>query len=62
LATVKSMEATAKDLNKPMELVIYPDAGHNFIKGAKYGADDADDAWRRATDAVHQYLNETSAH
>jgi hypothetical protein len=45
-----------------MELVIYPDAEHNFIKGAKYRAYDADDAWRRTTDALHQYLSETSDH
>jgi hypothetical protein len=62
LATAKSMEATAKELNKPMELVIYPNAEHNFIKGVKYRADDADDAWRRTTGVLHQYLNETCAH
>lgn len=58
LATIKDMEATAKELGKPMELVVYPEAGHNFIKGLDYRAADAEDAFRRTTDALHQYLNE----
>lgn len=57
LETIKSMEATAKELNKPMDLVVYPNAEHNFIKGATYRADDADDAWHRTADALHRYLN-----
>jgi dienelactone hydrolase len=61
LTTIKSMEVTAKELNKPMQLVTYPDAEHNFAKGSTYRAEDADDAWRRTTDALHQYLNGTSA-
>jgi dienelactone hydrolase len=57
LTTLKSMGSTAKELNKPMELVVYPNAEHNFVKGSTYRADDADDAWRRTTDTLHQYLN-----
>jgi dienelactone hydrolase len=40
-----------------MDLVVYPNAEHNFIKGAAYRADDADDTWRRTTDTLHRYLN-----
>jgi dienelactone hydrolase len=57
LTTLKSMQTTAKELNKPMELVIYPNAEHNFIKGGTYRADDADDAWRHTIDALQQYLH-----
>lgn len=57
LTTIKNMEAEAKELGKPMDLVAYPDAGHNFIKGADYNASDADDAWRRTTDVLSKYLS-----
>jgi dienelactone hydrolase len=57
LTTLKSMQTTANELEKPMELVIYPNAEHNFIKGGAYRADDADDAWRHTTDALQQYLH-----
>ncbi len=62
LTTLKDMEATAKKLGKPMELVVYPEAGHNFIRGLDYRADDANDAWRRTTNELHRYLNEPDAH
>jgi len=57
LTTLKSMETTAQELNKPMELIIYPKAEHNFIKGGTFRADDADDAWRHTTDTLRKYLN-----
>jgi dienelactone hydrolase len=57
LETIRSMETIAKGLNKPMDLVVYPDAEHNFIKGATYRADDTDNAWRRTADTLHRYLN-----
>ena len=62
LATIKDMQATAKDLGKPMELVVYPNADHNFSAGPNYRADDAADAWRRTTDVLHQYLTATAVH
>jgi alpha-beta hydrolase superfamily lysophospholipase len=61
LTTMRSMEAAAKQLGKPMEVVVYPNADHNFIKGPNYRADDTDDAWRRTTDALHQYLDDAPA-
>jgi len=62
LATIQSMQATAKQAGKSMELVVYPDAEHNFIKGDTYRADDADDAWKRTTAALSQYLADVPAH
>ena len=62
LTTAKDMETNAKELGKPMELVVYPEAGHNFIKGLDYRAADADDAWRRTIDALHRLLNEPGTH
>ena len=62
LATIQSMQATAKDLGKPMDLVVYPDAQHNFIKDASYRPADANDAWKRTTAALAQYLGDTPAH
>ncbi|MDR3487703.1 MAG: dienelactone hydrolase family protein [Bradyrhizobium sp.] len=51
------METTAQELNKPMELIIYPKAEHNFIKSGTYRADAADDAWRHTTVTPRKYLN-----
>jgi len=62
LATIQAMEATAKATGKSMELVVYPDAEHNFVKGDTYRADDADDAWKRTTAALSQYLADAPAH
>ncbi|MGA2127551.1 MAG: dienelactone hydrolase family protein [Xanthobacteraceae bacterium] len=62
LTTMRSMEATAKELGAPMEVVVYPDAGHAFIQGSNFRAGDADDAWRRTTDALHSHLGETPDH
>ena len=62
LATIQSMQATAKKLGKPMDLVVYPDAQHNFIKGSTYRPADAKDAWKRTTVALTQYLGDTPAH
>ncbi len=61
LTTIKSMDETAKKLNVPMELVVYPDAGHNFIKEPSYRAADADDAFRRTAEVLRRYLSETPA-
>jgi dienelactone hydrolase len=62
LATIQSMQATAKESGKSMDLVVYPNAEHNFIKGSTYRADDADDAWKRTTAALSQYLGDAPAH
>ena len=62
LATIQSMQATAKDLGKSMDLVVYPEAKHGFIKDATYREADAEDAWKHTTAALAQYLGDTPAH
>jgi dienelactone hydrolase len=57
LKVAKQMDGTAKELGKSLELVAYPNAHHNFIKGADYSAEDSEDAWKRVTDNLHQHLN-----
>ncbi len=61
LATIQDMQATAKALGKPMDLVIYPNADHGFIAGPNYRPDDAEDAWKRTTAALHQALDDPAA-
>jgi dienelactone hydrolase len=56
LTTIQSMQATAKEMGKSMDLVVYPNAAHNFIKGATYRADDAEDAWKHTVAALSRYL------
>jgi len=64
LATIQDMQATAKALNKPMELIVYPNADHNFsfAGGPTYRQDDADDAWKHTTDALHQAFGDADTH
>jgi dienelactone hydrolase len=52
LAAIQDMQAMA--LNKPMELIVYPNADHNFsfAGGLTYRQDDADDAWKHTTQCV----------
>jgi dienelactone hydrolase len=56
LETIQSMRSDAQALGKSMDLVVYPDAQHNFIKGVTYRSADADDAWKRTTSVLAQYL------
>jgi len=62
LATIQDMDAQAKAQGKTMQLVVYPNADHNFAAGPNYRVDDAADAWQRTTDALHQYLDAPPAH
>jgi dienelactone hydrolase len=61
LATIQDMQATAIALGKSMDLVVYPNADHGFIAGPNYRADDAEDAWKRTTDALSQALGDPAA-
>lgn len=45
-----------------MDLVVYPDTEHGLIKGASYRAADVDDAWKRTTVALAQYLGDAPTH
>ncbi len=58
LGTIQTIASAAKDQGLPFELVVYPNANHDFIKGPNYRADDAADAWKRTTDTLHQYLGQ----
>lgn len=62
LRTVTAMDAAANELGKPMELVVYPHADHNFIAGPNFRAREAADAWRRTAAALRDYVNAASAH
>jgi dienelactone hydrolase len=62
LTTIQSMKATSKDLGKSMDLVVYPDAQHDFIKDSTYREADAEDAWKRTTTVLAQYLRDTPVH
>jgi pimeloyl-ACP methyl ester carboxylesterase len=55
--TIRTMAASARDRGAPVELVVYPGAGHDFIFPGHYiGRDDADDAWQRTVAALHQHF------
>lgn len=62
LATIQDMDATAKSAGKQMQLVVYPNADHNFAAGATLKTDDAADAWKRTTDLLTQYLGAPGQH
>jgi carboxymethylenebutenolidase len=59
VADVRQFEKQMKALGKPVEIVIYPDAGHAFQnpenKGG-YRPDDAADAWKRTVDFLAEHL------
>jgi carboxymethylenebutenolidase len=55
---VKKFEQSMKQMDKKVEIVIYPDAGHGFENPNNktgYRADDASDAWKRTV----KFLAET---
>lgn len=59
IASMRDLETAARAQKVPLELVVYPEADHNFnLRGANYRADDSADAWRRTTEmlAKHQPL------
>jgi dienelactone hydrolase len=58
IATIQSINSDAQQLGLPFELVVYPNADHDFIKGPHYRAGDAADAWKRTTDALQQHLSQ----
>ena len=57
-ATIGVIAAGAKAAGNPFDLVVYPDANHDFIKGPNYRAGDAADAWKRTTEALQQHFSE----
>jgi dienelactone hydrolase len=56
IETIRELEAAAKAKQLPLELVVYPDAGHGFnLDGRNYRAGDTADAWRRATEMLAKH-------
>jgi len=58
---VRSFEQQMKQLGKPIEIVIFPDAGHAFENPnnkSGYRADDATVAWTRTVAFLHRTLQE----
>jgi len=63
IESIRAMEAAAKEIKAPFELVVYPNAGHAFnleawavgIGPNKYRAGDAADAWQRTIKMLRQY-------
>jgi len=50
-----------KELGKPIEIVIFPDAGHAFENSTNktgYRADDAAQAWTKTVAFLHRTLQE----
>jgi len=57
IESMRTMEAAAKEGEKPFELVVYPNAGHIFNRAntPNFRAEDAADAWQRTTKMLSQY-------
>jgi dienelactone hydrolase len=58
LDTARRIEAVAKELAAPLELVVYPQAGHGFNiagGGEIYRADDAADAFKRTLAHINRH-------
>ncbi len=54
--TARSMDAAARELKLPFDLVVYPNANHGFnIAGHSFRAADAADAWQRTLAMLRQY-------
>jgi dienelactone hydrolase len=56
--TIRAMAASAKDRGAPLELVVYPGAGHAFNLGfaGLYSPVAAEDSWQRTLAALRQHL------
>jgi len=56
IETMRDLEAAARARQAQLELVVYPQADHGFnLNVPTFRADDADDAWRRATAFLESY-------
>jgi len=61
VADVRAFEQQMKQLGKPIEIVIFPDAGHAFENPNNktgYRADDAAQAWSKTVAFLHRTLQE----
>jgi dienelactone hydrolase len=57
------MAATARQLGAPIDLVVYPDARHDFNwpSSGNYNKSAAEGSWRRPLAALRLYLTEPMA-
>jgi dienelactone hydrolase len=54
-----ALAAAATAAGKPFELIVYPDADHDFVKGGDhYNPEDYSDAFRRTADRLKVYLGD----
>ena len=61
VSDVRAFEQQMKQLGKPIEVVVFPDAGHGFENPNNkpaYRADDADEAWKKTVAFLHRTLQE----
>jgi len=58
--TMRALETAARELGKPLDLVVYPEADHGFNLRvlSTYRPDDAADGLRRTATMLRQYLGE----
>jgi pimeloyl-ACP methyl ester carboxylesterase len=58
IESMRALEASARELGTPLDLVVYPEANHGFNlpAGLGYRAADTADAWGRSTALLRQYL------
>jgi carboxymethylenebutenolidase len=57
---VRNFERLMKSAGKPVQIVVYPDAGHAFENPSNtkgYRQDDTADAWKHITTFLRQYLS-----
>ena len=57
ITTARQLAVAATAQNAPLQLITYPNAGHDFVlPGVAYAPSAASDSWRRATAELAQYL------
>jgi dienelactone hydrolase len=66
IEVARNLASVAKELDVPLELVVYPEAEHGFnlnvgygrwpVAGAAFNGPATADAWQRTVVALHQYL------
>ncbi len=58
IGTARAIASAAAAMHAPLELVTYPNAGHDFvIEGSRYDASAAPDAWNRTEAMLKKYLS-----
>lgn len=56
IESMRAMEAAAREIGAPFELVVYPQAGHSFnMFGTNYRRDDERDAWKRTLEMLRAH-------